>query len=79
VDHAEEESDQEPGSEGESLPDEDIWMENLDEGTWLPDSDGTLSSIECTHDSGQVLIWENSLYVNYALGRTSHCCSIRDR
>ncbi len=41
---------------------------NIEERNWFPETDGMVSSINCSLDPNVVITGESSLYVNYALG-----------
>jgi len=45
---------------------------NLEEREWYPDTDGQVSSVQCSLNADIVMAGESSLYVNYALGENGY-------
>jgi len=66
----EEEPQQEQEEEQEVVPTRNEL--DLEERKWHPDTDGEVSSVECSLDANIVMTGESSLYINYALGENGY-------
>lgn len=70
VEPVEEEPRQEQEQDQEVMPAGN--EQDLEERDWHPDTDGEVSSVECSIDANMFVTGESSLYVNYALGENGY-------